>query len=447
MRMERRPAEALTAIGVSILILAGRIASVAGADQAAARGGQRQVTFAKDVVPIFQRACQDCHRRQSLAPMPLVTFEDVRPFARAIKTKVENREMPPWFIDRTVGIQKFKRDPSLTDEEIATIVAWVDAGSPRGNDADMPPPQQFQDAMAWQIGKPDLIVPMPEEIVVPGESPDIWKNVLTTPVLTEDRYIKAVEVKPLKGFTAVHHAVVSMRDQDGGSGLLAEYAVGKNGDIFPDGTGRLIKAGTRFNFNMHLHATGEQVPTQVAVGLTFYPKGYVPKYAIVSSHVGDNGDIDIPANSITRHDGYTTLKRATRVVAVQPHLHNRGTAQCVEAILPTPVEDLGTRGQNETLTLTCVDRYKFGWHIVYNYEDDVQPILPAGTVLHVTSWHDNTANNKYNPDPSNWVGYGERTVDDMSFAWMNYYYLTDAEYEQMVAERKAKAVPGTKRQQ
>jgi len=426
------------AMALLITASGGRILA-ANWGQAPSPVGQGQVTFTKDVAPILQRACQDCHRPGSLGPMPLLTYEDTRPWAKSIRTKVANRDMPPWFIDRTVGIQKFKRDPSLSDEEIATIVTWIDSGSPRGNPADMPPPRQFPDATAWQIGKPDLIVPMPDEIVVPGESPDIWKNVLTRPVLTEDRYIKAVEVKPLKGFTAVHHAVVSMRDDDGGSGLLAEYAVGKNGDIFPDGTGRLIKAGTRFNFNMHLHATGEQVPTQVAVGVTFYPKGYVPKYSIVSSHVGDNGDIDIPANSITRHDGYTTLKRAARVVAVQPHLHNRGRAQCIEAILPTPVEELNTRGQDETVTLTCVDRYQFGWHIVYNYEDDVQPLLPAGTVLHVTSWHDNTANNKYNPDPSNWVGYGERTVDDMSFAWMNYYYLTDQEYEQMVAERKKTA--------
>jgi hypothetical protein len=425
-------------VAFSAAALLGAVAGPGIKAQSASQTGRTQVTFTKDVASILQRSCQDCHRAGSIGPMALLTYEDVRPYARAIKTKVATRDMPPWFIDRTVGIQKFKRDPSLSDAQIATVVAWVDQGAPRGNPADMPPPRKFEDATAWQIGKPDLVVPMPKELVVPAESPDIWQNILTASVLTEDRYIKAVEVKPLKGFTAVHHAVVSMRDEEGNGSLLAEYAVGKNGDIFPEGTGRLIKAGTRFNFNMHLHATGEEVPTQVAVGLMFYPKGYVPKYAIVSSHMGDNGDIDIPANSITRHDGYTTLKQAARIVGVQPHLHNRGTAQCIEAILPTPVQELGTRGQNETITLTCVDRYQFGWHIVYNYEDDVQPILPAGTVIHVTSWHDNTANNKYNPDPSNWVGYGERTVDDMSFAWMNYYFLTDAEYLQMVKERKAR---------
>src|SRR5579871_3010013 len=221
------------------------------------------VTFNKDIAPILQRACQTCHRPDNIAPMSLLTYTDARPWARSIKQQVAQRNMPPWFVDRHVGIRRFKDDPSLTDDEIAKVVAWVDAGAPEGNPADLPPPRQFEDADKWHIGKPDLVVSMPVEYTVKPENSDWWGNFIADSGLTEDRYIKAVETKPSPGggIRIVHHAVTSLVYEDGSpeGGTLNEYAVGKYGDIYPDGAGKLMKAGARIRFNMHYHAVGQVI--------------------------------------------------------------------------------------------------------------------------------------------------------------------------------------------
>jgi len=413
------------------------------AAQAPSRSAAGQVTFTRDVAPILQRSCQSCHRPSSMAPMSFLSYEEVRPWARAIKTKVTAREMPPWYIDRTVGISKFKDDPSLSDKEIATLAAWVDGGAVQGNPADMPPPRQFENDDIWHIGKPDLVVSSVKH-VVPATGSDWWGDYVVDTGLTEDRYLKAVETKPAPGAKKVtHHAVTFLvqesGDQDekligqagGGDqgGFLNEYAVGKNGDMFPENTGRLVKAGAKIRFNMHYHPVGEQITDQTQVALVFYPKGYKPKYYIQASHTGDAEDLDLPAGvDNIRSDGYTRLAKNARVTSFQPHLHNRGKAQCIEAIYPD--------GRVEMMS--CVNNYQFGWHIVYNYSDEVQPLLPAGTMLHVISWHNNTTSNKYNPDPKNWVGFGQRSIDDMSFAWLNYVWLTDEDFKAQVDDRKAR---------
>ena len=399
--------------------------SAAGADQAAA-GVPGPVTFSKDVAPIFQRACQDCHRPGAIAPMSLVTYEDARPWARGIKQKVMAREMPPWFIDRHVGVRKFKDDPSLTEAEIATITAWVDGGAVRGNLADMPPPRQFADLEQWNIGEPDLVITLPKEHTVPAVAPDWWGVYFADSGLKEDRYIQAVETKPGKGARdVVHHAITYIldADQDGAqrSVFLNEYALGKNADVFPAKAGRIMKAGTKIRFQMHYHSNGKETRDRTRVGIKFHPKGYVPKYLQISTTVGDSPeDLDIPAGeSDVRHDGYFRLEKPTLLVSFQPHMHTRGKSMCVEAILPTM----------RVQSISCA-RFNFGWSLVYNYADDAAPLLPAGTILHVIGWHDNSPANRINPDSRNWAGYGGRTLDEMSFAWMNYYYLSDEDYQQ-----------------
>ena len=395
------------------------------------QGGAVDVTFTRDVLPIMQRACQQCHRPGAVAPMSLLTYEDVRPWARAIKDRTATREMPPWFIERNVGVRSFKEDASLSDEEIATIGNWVDAGAPRGNPADAPPPVQLASLDEWRIGTPEWIVELPEEQTIGAVDADHWLDVWADSRLTEDRYIKAVETKPsASAYSVVHHVATSMRweEEDGeeGGGFLNEYAMGKNCDIFPDGTGRLIKAGTQIRFNLHYSSVGEQITDRTRVGFKFYPKGHVPERVLVSRHVGDSFDtLDIRAGaSDVRSDGYYVLPEPTQVTAFQPHMHIRGKRMCVEAIYPS--------GKIETLSCTG---HNFGWHIVYNYDDDEAPLLPAGSILHVTGWHDNTAANRYNPDPKNWVGFGNRSIDDMSFAWMSFFHMPKDVYEQKLAER------------
>ena len=304
---------------------------------------QSSVTFTKDIAPIFQENCQACHRPGSIAPMSLLTYSDARPWARSIKLKVAAREMPPWFIDKNVGVQHFSNDRSLSSRDIDTIVKWVDAGAPEGNPADMPPPRQFPAAEVWQIGQPDVIVSLPKDYIVPAKAPDRWPDILVDPHLTEDRYIKAVQIIPSKGFTVIHHirtSIVEPTDATLGSGklddadvplevgeqgvFLNEYAIGKQGDVFPDGSGRLIRRGTKINFQMHLHATGkEDTPTNVMLGLKFYPKGYAPNHAINSTTVSAR-EVDIrPHTDNVRSDGYLTLKKAARLLSFQPHMHNR----------------------------------------------------------------------------------------------------------------------------
>jgi len=207
-------------------------------------------TFTRDVAPILQRSCENCHRADGVAPMSLSTYEDVRPWARAIKQRTgigpKAGVMPPWYVEKNIGIQQFHNDPSLSDDEIAMIAKWADTGAPRGNPADMPPPRKFDDSDKWHIGKPDLIVSMPRSFEVKPEAADWWGNFTADSGLTEDRYIKAVEAKPSPAaIKVVHHAVESLINEDGsdGGGTLVEYAVGKNGDIFTEGSGKLMKAG------------------------------------------------------------------------------------------------------------------------------------------------------------------------------------------------------------
>lgn len=404
-----------------------------------ANANPNDATFSKDVAPIFQRSCDNCHRPGSIAPMSLLTYKDARPWARSIKEKVLRRVMPPWHIDRNVGVQRFKDDPSLTEAQIATIVAWVDHGAPEGNPADMPPPAHFTDLDQWHF-KPDLVVSMPKPYVLKANGGDEFADIDVDPGLKEDMYIQAVQTKPDLGFKVVHHAstnLVDDPDEDPVGLFLNEYAVGKAADIFPENAGRLIRAGSKIHFNLHLHPYGKETPVKVSIAFKFYPKGVVPKYVVLTQHMGEVYDLDIPAGQITRSDGYFRLPRPAMISAFQPHFHTRGKAQCMEAVFPDVRADSARPGSARTETISCVSDNQFGWSITYPYADSVAPLLPAGTVIHITTWHDNTDRNPHNPNPKNWVGYGQRTIDEMGFAWVSLIYLDQADYEARVAARHA----------
>jgi hypothetical protein len=394
----------------------------------------RTVTFNKDIAPIFQRSCQSCHHAGTSAPMPLETYNQTRPWAKSIKERVTRRDMPPWHLDKTVGIRHYKNDRSLTDAEIATVARWVDNGAPQGDAADLLKPVTFLPENQWFIGKPDLLVTTTQDFTMYPKGPDWWIDQYAEVQLTEDRWIKSMEIKPSNP-KIVHHCVVYAIEPDAPEGApeggiqLHEYAVGKYGDIFNENTGRLLKAGTRLRFDMHYFAIGSEQHNKTTIAFKFYPKDVTPKYQVRSIAVRNlpNDELEIPPNSVVRTDGYFRLTRNARIDSFQPHMHMRGKGMTLEAI----------NLNNTTEILSSVDHFDFNWHINYIYADDAAPLLPAGTVLHMIGIHDNTSANRRNPDPSMWAGFGERSVDDMVQVWLDIVYLDDAEFKRLVDQRKA----------
>src|SRR5579863_6140698 len=405
----------------------------------AAEPTSKAPTFAKDITPIFQEKCQDCHRKGSMAPMSLITFEETRPWAKAIKQRVATRSMPPWHLDKTVGIQQFQNDISLSDEQISTIVRWVDAGAPLGDVKDMPPPKQWPTDDGWklskQFGAPDFVLKS-DAYTMPAKGQDVWFKPLTSIPVTEPRWVRAVEIRPSSpaGRRITHHVLARLiqdeQSSDGAGGMLMEWAIGKNYDVFRPNTGKLLLPGSQIWWELHLHAVGEQIRDHAELAVYLYPKGQEPKYrtrlTLFAATKNTNGPLDIKPNSISETEGFHTLPEPARLENFQPHMHLRGKAMAIEAILPD-----GSRQQ-----ISYVDHFNFQWMTNYIYADDEAPVFPKGTIIHVTAWHDNTSNNPANPDPNQWVGWGDRTVDEMAHAWVNVTYISEQDYQDWLAKHK-----------
>jgi hypothetical protein len=400
-------------------------------------------TFTKDVAPILQEKCQSCHRAGSMAPMSLVTYDETRPWAKSIKQRVVTRSMPPWHIDKTVGIQHFQNDMSLTDAQISTIARWADAGAPQGNPKDMPPAKVWPKEDGWQLsqqfGQPDFVLSS-DPYTMPAKGQDVWFKPLTQIPITEPRWVRAVEMRPAtpSGRKITHHALAFLQQEEPGTktglitqGLLMEWAVNKNYDIYRPNTGKLLVPGSRIWWEMHYHAAGEEIRDHVELAVYLYPKGQEPKYRTFLTAFPATpgsaafGTLDIPPNSVAETEGYQTLLAPARLENFQPHMHLRGKAMLLEALLPD-----GTKR-----TLSYVDHFTFNWMTNYIYADDAAPVLPKGTIIHTVAWHDNTTNNKNNPDPDQWVGWGDRTVDEMAHAWVNVTYISDEDYRAYLSKK------------
>jgi mono/diheme cytochrome c family protein len=406
----------------------------------------KPVTFAKDVAPIFQQKCQECHRQGAMAPMSLVTYEETRPWAQAIKERVLMRNMPPWHLDKTVGIQHFQNDMSLSDEQIATVARWADTGALPGDEKDTPPPKKWPVYDGWQLsgqfGSPDLVIKS-EPYDMPAGGQDVWWRPLTAIPLSEPRWVRAVEIRPGSeaGRGMVHHVLARLQQEEpdrpavpdvntASAGMLMEWAIGKNYDIYRENTGKLLLPGAHIWWELHLHAIGQALREHAELAIYLYPKGEEPKYRtyLKALHAarrieGQIPLLDIPPHSVTQTQGFYVLKQAARLENFQPHMHLRGKSMSMEAILPD-----GSRR-----VLSSADNFTFNWMTNYIYADESAPVLPAGTLLEITAQHDNTIANPNNPDPSQWVGWGDRTVDEMAHAWVNITYLPEEEYERLVA--------------
>src|ERR1700733_10579129 len=267
------PALSLRNLGMSALV-AGALVALSNPSVAAGLtkdSTNRPITFTKDIAPIFQEKCQNCHRKGEMAPMSLVTYEETRPWAKAIKERVVTRQMPPWHLDKTVGIQNFQNDISLSDGQISAIAHWVDAGAPQGDLKDMPAPKEWPKNDGWQLAKqfgaPDFILKS-EEYTMPAKGQDQWFRPVTPIPVTEARWVRAVEMRPSTqaGRRITHHALAYLQQDESGSGaglqmqgLLMEWAMNKNYDIYRPNTGKLLLPGSRIWWEMHYHAVGEEI--------------------------------------------------------------------------------------------------------------------------------------------------------------------------------------------
>ena len=446
-----RNAIAVAVVGLGSFLVAG---------SAFAQATSSTPTFTKDIAPILQEKCQTCHRVGQIAPMSLLTYQQTRAYAKEIKKRVVARTMPPWFIDKTVGIQHFQNDISLSDQQIATIAKWVDEGAPEGNPKDLPPAKVFNDnnndwQLASVLGKqPDLVINGPD-YTAKANYQDQWYRPATPIGMTEPRWVRAVEMRPVgTDSRKVFHHIIARLYQDetgapmpevkppadaaatgGNGGNLMEWAIGKNYDVYRPGAGKLLMPGAKISWEYHLHSTNVDVTGHPQLAVWLYPVGYTPKYrtflnAFQASERGPDADgtnsLDIPPNTIQESEGFHVLEAPARLENFQPHMHLRGKAMAMEAILP----------DGSTQMLSYVGDFHFQWMTNYIYADDVAPVFPAGTVIRVTAWHDNTKANPNNPNPNQWVGFGDRTIDEMDHAWVNVTYVTQGDYEAYAAARK-----------
>jgi hypothetical protein len=374
---------------------------------AANTSGSAKITYTKDVAPILMNRCVGCHRPGEAAPMAFTSYKETRPWAKAIKSAVVARKMPVWLADPAHGA--FANDRRLSDQEIATIAAWVDAGAPEGDPKLTPPLPGFPGG--WNIGKPDQVFEMGTAFDVPKEGTIPYKYFMVDPNFTEDKWIEAAEIRP-SARSVVHHVIVFIQEPGDASvgrseaSMLTGFAPGEQPLNLPPGTAKLVKAGSKFRFQVHYTTNGKEATDRTMVGVR-YAKEQPRFQALVASAI--NFKLKIPANT----DNYEvkssyTFKRDIDVVSWMPHMHVRGKDFKFTIVYPD--------GRSEVAL--NVPKYEFNWQLAYN---PVQPIhLPEGTRIDCVAHYDNTANNKANPNPNQEVKWGDQTWEEMMIGFVTY---------------------------
>lgn len=402
-----------------------------------------EITYADHVAGIINENCSTCHREGGIGPMSLTNYEEARPWAALIQQKVADREMPPYAYDADVGIQELQADWRLSQEEIDTVVAWVDQGAQPGN-LEVAPAPDLPDLGEWnfasQFGQPDLVLPS-NPTDVPARGNDLWDKHFIATGVSEDRCIKALQVKPRGDATAVvHHANTYFAEikEDGSVERqpVTEYAMGKWGEVVPDGVCRTFHADMQIQWDIHLYpggvggtATGEMIEDNVVeLGVWFHPEDYESDMSqTLSSYQLDQGGLFIPPHGTAMTQGFHTFDHPVRIDSFQPHGHLRLTDASLEVFYPET---------GRTEPVSSISGWSATWHHSHLYEPDVAPLLPAGAVLVIKQWYDNTEDNPNNPDPRQWVGWGQRTADEMTHAWIAVSHLDEETYQELLAERK-----------
>ncbi len=399
-------------------------------------------TFTKDVLPIMQEKCQGCHRAGEIGPMAFMTYDQVRPWAKAIKSDVLTKKMPPWFADPHYG--KFANDRSLSEAEIKTLVAWVDGGAKQGDPKDAPAAKSFVDG--WNIAKPDVVIDLPVEVKVPAKGEIDYQYILATPNFKEDMWVQMVEVRPGVP-SVVHHAVVFIRDPNsrwlrneiepgkawtappnrrtaetfgGGSDILTIYTPGMVPDVWKPGVAKRIPAGSDLIFQMHYTSSGKEAVDRTKVGIVFSKE---PPTERVITVAAVNTSFAIPPGE----ENYKVDAKAPHVnpgtlVSFFPHMHVRGKAFEYRLVQPS----------GEVETLLRVPKYDFNWQLSYKVDKPIQ-LLP-GSRIEATAWFDNSPNNPANPDPKATVKWGEQSWEEMMIGF--YDVVVDRKYDRRTYYQK-----------
>ncbi|MCI0487558.1 MAG: heme-binding domain-containing protein [Blastocatellia bacterium] len=390
----------MTAIGV--------LASAAGRSRASS------VTFTKDVAPILYASCAECHRPGEIAPMSLLTYKEVRPWAKSIRDRVADRSMPPWSADPKYG--HWANDPRLSEREINTIVEWVNAGAPKGDDKDMPHKPKFTEG--WTIGTPDAVIQMEEEYTVPadGEVPYLYFSMPTG--FTEDKWIQAMEIRP-GNRSVVHHVIAYAQDpkvKDANPGREGELRRGrthlggitpnKTGVVYGPGTARLIKKGSNIVFQMHYTTNGQVMKDRTKIGFVFAKEP--GKRSLVTGNAANARFVIPPGDANHEVKSSKTFDEDVLITSFMPHMHVRGKAFTYTAVYPD--------GRSEILL--NVPKYDFNWQHTYIPKEPIA--LPKGGRIDCVAYFDNSEKNKFNPDPTKEVRWGDQTWEEMMIGWFTY---------------------------
>jgi len=387
------------------------------------------VTFHKDVEPILEQHCQECHRPGEIGPMPLLTYEQARPWARSIKAAVLKKQMPPWPADPQYGA--FSNDRSLTKAQIDTLAAWADANAPEGNKADAPAPRTWVEG--WNIGKPDVVLQMPKPFAVPGSGEVEYQYIVVPTGFTEDKWVEAVEIRP-SNRRLVHHALMFIRPpgdtwlaeakpgvpfvpaadtpgqrfkntMGGYNDVLAIYTPGTVPDEWGPGQAKQIKAGSDIVFQLHYTANGKAGEDQTRVGLVFSKEP--PAQRIITVAALNNAFKIPPGDPNFKVEAVTPVVNPMTILSLFPHMHLRGKAFQYDVIYPN--------GESETLLK--VDHWDLNWQLNYRLKKPLQ--LEPGTRIKATAWWDNSPNNPANPDSSKEVHWGEQSWEEMMIGFFD----------------------------